>query len=67
LASGIELTLGWQGGLNTSKHEAYIGETELSAMNNAIVRDGAIRLDQRYIKAAEQTSGDLTPRGSGWG
>jgi hypothetical protein len=61
------MTLGWDGGLNTSLHEAYIGMSELSDGSNFIVRDGTARLDTRYIKWLERQAGDETPRGSGWG
>ena len=61
------MTIGWSGGLNTSLHEAYIGETELSDGSNFIVRDGTARLDQRYINWLERISGNETPQGSGWG
>jgi len=67
LASASELTLGWDGGLNTSLHEAYIGMNELSDGSNFIVCDGTARLDQRYILWLERQAGSETPRGSGWG
>lgn len=67
MAESSELTLGWQGGLNSNLNPAYIGDDELSDMSNAICEDGTARLDRRYIKALEQQAGDLTPQGSGWG
>ena len=67
MAEASELTLGWQGGLNSNLHPAYIGDDELSDMSNAICEDGTVKLDRRYILALEQQSGSLTPQGSGWG
>lgn len=67
MAGAIEQTLGWQDGLNSFLHPAYIGEAQLSDMDNAICEDGTARLDQRYIKYLERISGNDTPRGSGWG
>lgn len=60
------LPLSFDGGLNTSVHESRIGENEVSACSNAIMRDGRIRLDQRYINAGAPGA-DTVPQGSGWG
>ena len=62
----MELVLQWVGGLHTAMHETQIDASELADMENAIVRDGTARLDQRYELGAEPSDEDLTAQGAGW-
>lgn len=64
---GNDIWFEWQGGLHTALHESKIAEDELADMSNAIVRDGSVRLDQRYDLAAQVQEADQSPQGSGWG
>jgi hypothetical protein len=57
----------WAAGLHTSKDASLIDINEIADMSNAVLRDGTIKLDQRYIKLAEVQVGSMTPQGSGWG
>ena len=64
----VTQSLGWQGGLHTARDPALIASDELTAGENFNIRDGAARLDQRYIQAFDQSDDtEYEPHGSGYG